>query len=529
MKQRIYIDVNSSIGRMSFKEEGIPYKAESLLDEMKYYRVHASLVSSNVARDYSFIKGNEELIGQAEQSERLYTVATVIPHIKYELEEGSGYFDKLIQRGIKAFRIYPKSMNFGSSPFLLEKIAAFLMPKRIPLLIDSQETDWLNIKEILESYPDLNLLVYNTSWGTNRWLFPLMERFVNLYFDISSNQANDILKTCKNHFGIDRVLFGSNYPNKVIGGLKALVEYSGLPEEDKDKVSFKNAMTFFNLLEPPLYSDDEYMLDEISAKVDSGIPLDNVLVIDAHTHFVDSKHFTVSRFPIIHGNEEGLIKKMDLLGIDKMFISPWEGLMTDGSSANETSIKAYDKYRERIEVYAMCNPNYCEDLDSVVDIYHEKHRMIGLKPYYCFNQYDLLGEKYHKWFEYGNRNKLIMLVHTALPGIAEKVYELSRKYDNMSFLMAHSGESYNTAMDNIKVVKKRENVYLEITYTSLTNGIIEYMVEEVGADRVIFGTDMPMRDPAPQLAWICYAKISIKDKKKILGENILKLIKGCYT
>ncbi|MDO8686278.1 MAG: amidohydrolase family protein, partial [Clostridiales bacterium] len=112
---------------------------------------------------------------------------------------------------------------------------------------------------------------------------------------------------------------------------------------------------------------------------------------------------------------------------------------------------------------------------------------------------------------------------------AEKVDELSRKYENMSFLMAHSGSSYDTVRNNLKVVKKRENVYLEITYTSLTNGIIEYMVEEAGAERVIFGTDMPYRDPAPQLAWVCYAKISIEDKKKILGENILKLIKRCYT
>jgi len=251
-------------------------------------------------------------------------------------------------------------------------------------------------------------------------------------------------------------------------------------------------------------------------------------VIDAHAHMVDKGHFAVSYTPIINGDEDNLVRKMDLLGINKAIISPWEGIATDGGAANETMLNAREKYKDRIEAYAMCNPNYEEDLDAVVDIYHMKHKFIGLKPYYCFNKYDLLGEKYNKWFEYGDRNKLIMLVHSGLPGIAGKVEELSQRYRNMSFLLAHSGMSYEIARENIKVIKKRENVYLEITYTALTNGVIEYMVEEVGADRVIFGTDMPMRDPAPQLAWVCYARISMEEKRKILGLNIKKLMERCY-
>ena len=139
----------------------------------------------------------------------------------------------------------------------------------------------------------------------------------------------------------------------------------------------------------------------------------------------------------------------------------------------------------------------------------------------------MLGEKYRKWFEYGDRKNLIMLVHSGPKDIAEKVEYLSKMYPGISFLLAHSGGSYITSGYNIEVARKRDNVYLEITYTSLTNGMIEFMVDEAGADKVIFGTDMPMRDPAPQLAWVCYARISVEDKRKILGLNIKKLIDRC--
>ena len=62
MKQRKFYDVNASIGRMSFREEQIPYTVKSLADEMNYFRIQASLVFSNVSKDYSFVKGNDELL-----------------------------------------------------------------------------------------------------------------------------------------------------------------------------------------------------------------------------------------------------------------------------------------------------------------------------------------------------------------------------------------------------------------------------------------------------------------------------------
>lgn len=529
MKQRLYIDVNSGVGRKSFREDRIPWTIESLIEAMQYYRVHASVVFSSTARDYSFIKGNSELVDMIKCSSRLYGVATVIPGIQYEHEDGLGYYDSLVEAGIKAFKVYPKTLQHGFDTGSIQELAAYIAGKGLPLMADAEEIDWQDLSGVLEAFKDLKIVLCNTYWNQNRYVFPLMDKYQNLYVDISANQASDILERCKKHFGIERVLFGTNYPNKVMGGLKALIEYSELSEEDKDCVAYKNAASLFGIKEPEPYGEDECLLDEIALKTDRGEPLRDIAVIDCHTHIVDKGHVTVSGSAIINGDEDNLIRKMDRLGIDKIFISSWEGLMTNGVSANETDRKAQEKYRDRIEVYAMCNPNYQEDLDAVVDVYHEKYRFKGLKPYYSANLYDLLGDRYDRWFEYGNRNRLIMLVHAESVTIAEKVDKLSDRYPDIAFLLAHSGASYPTARANAGLAKKKKNVYCEITYTTLTNGIIEYLVEEAGADKVLFGTDMPMRDPAPQLAWVCYARIPVEDKKKILGGNIQRLLERCYT
>ena len=105
---------------------------------------------------------------------------------------------------------------------------------------------------------------------------------------------------------------------------------------------------------------------------------------------------------------------------------------------------------------------------------------------------------------------------SALPAI--------EKYPNATFIVAHTGSSYENARYCIEAAKKYPNIMLEITYTSTARGMIEFLVDQVGADRVLYGSDLPMRDPSPQLAWVCYAKISVEDKKKILADNIKNIM-----
>lgn len=528
-KQRPYIDANAGVGRMSFREPPIPYKVETLLDEMEYCRIHATLVYGNVAKDYSFTAGNGEVLSAMRKSGRLFGVAAVIPDMKYELAEGSGYLDMLADSGVRAFKLFPMSFSHEFSPFMLEGLAEYMVRRRLPLVIDAQQADMTSLRQVLQAFPDLNALFCGTHWSGNRDLFRLMEKFGNLHFELSCNQANDILAVSQRHFGLDRVLFGTGYPAKSPGALKALVEYSGLCETDKEAVAAGNAARLFgiDLNRLAAYDENDCRLDTIARKMDAGLPLAGELVIDPHAHMVDANHRAVSTPPIVHGDADSMIAKMDLMGVDTIITSPWEGLMT-GEGGNLTALRAHEKHGGRIEGYVTWNPNYPEDLDEAIGVYHEQHRFPGLKPYYPFNRVDLLDARYDRWFEYGNAHGLFMLVHIESPETSKKVDVLAARYPNMAFLMAHSGQSYEVARSNVAVANAHPNVYLEITFTALTFGIIEFMVREAGADKVLYGSDAPMRDPAPQLAWVCYAKITEEDKRKILGGNMKKLLDRCY-
>jgi predicted TIM-barrel fold metal-dependent hydrolase len=76
----------------------------------------------------------------------------------------------------------------------------------------------------------------------------------------------------------------------------------------------------------------------------------------------------------------------------------------------------------------------------------------------------------------------------------------------------------------VAVLKEHPNVWAELTLTPVTNGVIEWMVAQAGDDRILFGTDAPMRDPRPQFGWVVWADLPVESRGRILGANFKRLL-----
>ena len=75
----------------------------------------------------------------------------------------------------------------------------------------------------------------------------------------------------------------------------------------------------------------------------------------------------------------------------------------------------------------------------------------------------------------------------------------------------------------IDAVRKYTNIYLETCSSLAWYGLIERLVQKAGADRVVFGTDMPFMSPDQQIGRILFAKISDDEKRNVLGRNAEQL------
>lgn len=526
MKQRKYFEILAYAGRKCVPGSDFPIAPETLLSDMKYARVHGAAVIDNTAEEYSFVYGNRECIKLAQANPRLESIA-VVPTTAI-LETGDkNYFDSLIENGARAFAV-TQGVRCPLNARSIEPVAEALIKNNKPLIIPAANGDekLKQIDLIAGAFPELNIIMHGCSWGFGRAVCDVLLRNSNVYFDMSSFHLNNLLEMTKEHFGIERLLYSSAWPIKSMGAMKAFVEYADVSEEDKNLVAFGNACRLLGVDENKfeLYDDAECELDSIAKEADAGMPI-SVPVIDSHTHMVPEEDKTVNNCIMLYSDCDSIAKKMDKLGIDSIITAPWSGISFDGIKGNEESLYAAKKHPGKFFGYSTCNVHYEEDLKAWKE-YHEKYPdvFVGIKPYPPYQKFDYSDEVCQEWLSYANEHHLPVLVHSEAPSFLDSALPAIEKYPNATFIVAHTGSSYENARYCIEAAKKYPNVMLEITYTSTARGMIEFLVDQVGADRVLYGSDLPMRDPSPQLAWVCYAKISVEDKKKILADNIKNIM-----
>ena len=524
MKQRRYFDVHGVVGRHSKPPERFPWLPEALLEDMRLARVHGAAVSSAESADYSFVAGDAKLLGATAAQPRLYGIATLPPTAAFEAGDPD-YLAKLLDAGFRGVKIMPSKFNCGADARNMESIAGVLIQRGLPLFYPRRE-GFEGLTALLDAYRELSVILLGADWGDNRQLFPLLERYPNLHFEYSKNQANDILELTKEHFGIGRALFGTGWPLTSMGALKALNEYAVLSEEEKDLVAHGNACRLLKIDpdELALYDDAQGSFDSIAAAADQGLPLP-MPVLDAHTHMAPEAHKTVSGLMMLRSSCEHITAKLDRLGVEAALTAPWEGIATDGMAGNAHTVHAARKYPGRYYGYCTCNINYEEDLVGWRDWFERYPDVfVGIKPYWPYQQFSLFDERLVPWLEYADWRRLLCLLHTTSSAILDQAQALCPRYPGITFLLAHAGSDYLNAEHCVRVAKACPNTVLEITYTTVTRGMIEYLVGEVGAERVLYGSDLPMRDPAPQLGWVACARIPQEDKKKILYGNLKRLM-----
>ncbi len=88
--------------------------------------------------------------------------------------------------------------------------------------------------------------------------------------------------------------------------------------------------------------------------------------------------------------------------------------------------------------------------------------------------------------------------------------------------MAHL---YGAGFRGIADIASYPNIYVDTGGGEPEAGIIEFAVKEMGAERILFGSDAPGRGFAVQLGKVTGAGISEEFKEMILWKNATKVYK----
>jgi len=249
------------------------------------------------------------------------------------------------------------------------------------------------------------------------------------------------------------------------------------------------------------------------------------IVIDAHCHSGYMGSFGMRDISF-----EETLDAANEAGIDKLCVCSVESLFFDTESGNESVYRLMKKYPKQVIGFASISAPYfgkkgIEQIRKAVEVYGMKG--IGELETNPSIQIDM-----PQWIAILERSvdlKVPVLVH-APPGPCAKAAE---RVPEATLILAHIGTGHGVKptewLDSIEMAKKHPNVYLE-TCTSITSyGQIEMAIREVGADRIVFGSDSPMLDPLVQKAKITGGQIPQEIQAKILGQNMAKILTTSAT
>jgi uncharacterized protein len=250
------------------------------------------------------------------------------------------------------------------------------------------------------------------------------------------------------------------------------------------------------------------------------------MIIDTHCHLDDT-----SRFIVPDASLATLLRTMDRLGIERGINAPALMFTTTPDEGLRQGLAAYRESHGRILLYTLYHP-YEPDSLAFVRRSLEEPAVVGIKIHPAVHLCPADDERWRPLWELAAETATPILTHSWCasdynPAQKHSQPALFAKYvsefPSVALILGHSGGRYEGHLAATALARTHSNVYLDIAGDIYGLGLIEYLVAQAGADRVLYGSDYQWFDPRSQLGMILDAAISPADKAKILRDNAIKL------
>ncbi len=104
---------------------------------------------------------------------------------------------------------------------------------------------------------------------------------------------------------------------------------------------------------------------------------------------------------------------------------------------------------------------------------------------------------------------------------AHHVARLAQRYPEVRILMAHMSGDW---LSGLKTIRAYPNVYVDTSGIDPEEHQVETAVAELGPGRVLYGSDIPIRDLGSQLAKVLGADVDDQVRACLLWDNLLNLL-----
>jgi len=226
-----------------------------------------------------------------------------------------------------------------------------------------------------------------------------------------------------------------------------------------------------------------------------------------------------------------MVRLADRVGIDRMCVYMGYPFVYDPTpdilrTQNDQVLQAIGKWPQRSFGFVYLNPKYRQASLDELNRCVRDGPMVGIKLWVAVrakaDDLDVIIER-------AASLKAVIFQHTwikatgNLPGEStpEDMAQLARRHPDVKMICGHTGGNWELG---IRTIRDLPNLSCDLAGSDPTAGFVEMAVREVGAERVIYGSDAGGRSFASQLGKVMGAHIPEAARQRILGANLRDLL-----
>ncbi len=253
---------------------------------------------------------------------------------------------------------------------------------------------------------------------------------------------------------------------------------------------------------------------------------ERIRIWDVHTHLHAVRGDTPEE------RIDALIRFADRVGVERLILS--QGYSADRHPTpqqvreeNDRVLRALRRFPDRVLGSVYLSPAYPDFSLQEFDRCLRDGPMIGIGELEADRRCNV--PEMDPIAERAEASKVPILQHTWLktagndPGEStpNDLVELAKRHPKVQFICAHTGGDWERG---IRMIRATKNIAAEMAGFDPTSGAIEMAVRELGAERVVYGSDVGGRSFASQLAKVMGADIPDSAKELILGGNLRRML-----
>ncbi len=248
-------------------------------------------------------------------------------------------------------------------------------------------------------------------------------------------------------------------------------------------------------------------------------------IFDAHLH-IPSDNGDNFQWNLVTRNMAEFVAYLDKCDVKRGVISSSRSNLAqtpeDFRAGNREVAKYAEKYKGRFRGSCVITPFRIDEALREIEYCRKELGFVWLGEfcnYMTHYRYDT--PEWAEVMKLAAKLNMVIQIHT---NTSEMRY-LAERFPEATIVFPHLGPNKDDIGQRIEIVAKHRNCCIDISGSGIERvGILEKAVQEIGADRVLYGSDFTINEPSAVIARVKNAFLTPADREKVLFRNVERLL-----